>query len=138
MWHTQQIIRNGADPNQHIISKSVRKQRGYMEREKAQIFYTKLSKVSNLMVHTTDNNGPYDLDVQLGSVCFVDDVDYKTVPDADWSYNLHDPLHRPINTIPGENIVEVDVLDIRWSEHNLLEESPPSSYKLWIYIRNLS
>lgn len=74
---------------------------------------------------------------KFGSVNFNNDIpvmldDKSTLPefqpDANWSYNLSSPLHRPYcnkslyphNLLRDDNIVEFDIIDTRWNDNSLL------------------
>jgi len=50
--------------------------------------------------------------------------DMKTEPDANESFNLDVPLHRPFNfmynTSINPDIVEFDIVDVRWNDNTYL------------------
>ena len=127
--------------------KCVRKQRalirGYMKRDLARKLCDYLNQDEFLFVKTAENGKIFTGDVQFGSMCFINDepiiryhkeieFDYfkdddeklKLHPDADQSYNLGVQLRFPLANLTNfdgkEDVVEVEIFDIRWNNNNLL------------------
>lgn len=133
------------DPK-NILDTVIRKQRayvrGYMHKSMANVIYDLLSHDKQIFIRTTDNNRPATFDILFGSVHFRNNKpvarveeptpnnfeETKSFPDANWSFNFNLPLRRPISSTFGEqypeidftDIVEVDILDIRWNENDHL------------------
>lgn len=126
---------------ENILQSVTRKQRayvrGYMDRSMADFIFSLLQNDPYLFIRTSNNNRPANFVVKFGSVNFIDDQpvlteeincntieETKNNPDADWSFNFNLLLRRPFSLeYPNtnySNIVEIEILDIRWDENNYI------------------
>jgi|SRR3989338_468499 len=127
---------------ENILCKVTRKQRpyirGYMKKNMADFIYKQLQHDENLFVRTSNNNYIFPFDIKFASVNFLNDspvlsesIDWisieetKNIPDSNWSLDLKVPLHRSFDLLFGKqypninssDIVEFDVIDIRWDNN---------------------
>lgn len=112
------------------IATAIRKQRafvrGFMKRDMAKKVYTVLHEDKNLRIRTEDNNDNFELDVRWGSINFINDEAMNSEEDADCSFNLGLPLRKPFKLlyediiIPDDDIVEVEIFDVRWNNNEEL------------------
>ncbi len=124
--------------------------RGYMHIKMANFVFEKLEQDPVLFVRTTNHNRSFNFEIKFGSVNFLDDQpvlkeeivwheieETKKIPDADWSFNLSLLLRRPLKemlkikplsemfdlehqNIDCTDIVEFELIDIRWNENSYL------------------
>jgi len=114
----------------------VRKQRayirGFMHKTMADYIILNL-KDDHLIVRSTHNSNIVpDLDIQLGSVCFINDEPmaktmaiYGWSPGACESFDFGCPLHWGYqelykNALPNDDIVEFDILETEWNDNSRL------------------
>lgn len=108
--------------------------RGYMHKNMAFYIVEQLLKDKYLFARSENlNNIIPKIDIKLGSVNFyennpvvtkmTDNNDIKSKPDGNESFNLDQPLHHPFNFIYNssiEDIVEFDIIDLRWNNNEYL------------------
>jgi hypothetical protein len=104
--------------------------RGYMNIDMANYIIRNLSNDDFIHVRSSNHNSIINDEIKLGSVIFKHEtpiiyfmskeIDIKNIPDADESYDLSEPLHRPLNIINSDDIVEFDIVDKRWCENNFM------------------
>lgn len=110
--------------------------RGYMDADMATYVVNKFVDDEFIYARSTNHNGIIDDKIKLGSVVFKnneplvyemsDETDITKIIDSSETYNLAIPLHRPIImmhediTFNHNNIVEFDIVDIRWNENSYM------------------
>lgn len=130
----------------NVLCPVIRKQRayvrGYMKSKMADSVFNELQSDPYLFVRTTNNNRPVNFEVKFGSVHFRDGKpvltesmenwkdfeETRNIPDANWSFDFDLPLRRNFSMIfdkeyPGidsTDIVEFDIVDIRWGQNDYL------------------
>lgn len=102
--------------------------RGYMKTEMATFIINNLVDEEFIYARSNNHNGIINDKIKLGSVIFKNDVpivyeiskeiDITKISDANESYDLSVPLHRPLND--KDDIVEFDIIDKRWNMNDYM------------------
>jgi hypothetical protein len=138
-WHAKYKDETDSKTAVEHIRKQRAYVRGYMHRDMANYVIGKIKGDLYLRARSTDHNSVLDDCIKLGSVMFISsepvakemlyaetDIGKKEIPDYDGSFNMTLELRRPFSLLfpnvldEAKDIVEFDIIDIRWNDNTHL------------------